>query len=114
MELETALLAHLRRLSMEIGARRIGSQANQAVADYIREAFLAARLEVEEQPYTCTAWEHTSTRLAVDGKPVPAVANAFSLPCDVTAPFVPVGSTAELEKTDITGKIVLFYGERSA
>lgn len=109
--LETALSSCLRHLCVDLGPRPIGSPANQAAANFIRDAFLAAGLEVEEQPYPCTAWEHASTRLEIDGQTVDASANAFSLPCDVTARVVPVGTPAELEVAEITGKIVLFYGD---
>lgn len=107
----TTLLSHVRRLSAEIGPRPIGSPANQAAADYLRDRFLTAGLAVEEQPYTCTAWEHESTALCLEGEPLPAAANAFSLPGEVRAPFVPVCTLAELEAAEITGKIVLFYGD---
>jgi aminopeptidase YwaD len=110
-QLKERLLTHLTHLCVDLGPRMIGSPANQAAANYIRDAFLAAGLEVEEQPYACTAWEHTSTRLELDGQLVAASANVFSPPCDVTAPVVPVSTPAELEAAEITGKIALLYGD---
>ncbi|MBN2115069.1 MAG: M28 family peptidase, partial [Anaerolineales bacterium] len=38
-------------------------------------------------------------------------ANAFSLPCDVTASIVPAASLAELEAAPAKGKILLLYGD---
>jgi hypothetical protein len=105
------LLSRVRRLSADIGTRPIGSPANQAAADYIRDEFLSAGLDVEEQPYACTAWEHDHTRLNPDNRPAPAMANAFSPPCNVTAACVPVCTIPELERAEVTGKIVLFYGD---
>ncbi len=64
-----------------LGPRPIGSPSNQSAADYIRDTLLACNLEVEEQPYPCTAWEHHSTLLERDGKRLEATANCFSLPC---------------------------------
>jgi aminopeptidase YwaD len=107
---ETQVMSYIEKLCVEIGPRLIGSPANQAAADFMRDTFRAAGLEVEEQPYPCTAWEHTSTLLKVDGTPIPAIANAFSLPCNVSAPIIPLCTKAELEKAEITGKIALFYG----
>lgn len=40
-----------------IGCRPIGSPANQAAADYIRNVFHSLGLAVEEQPYPCTGWD---------------------------------------------------------
>jgi len=101
---------HLQTL-VRLGPRPIASPANQAAADYIRESFCAAGLDVEEQPYAATAWEQRSTLLAQNGKRLDCTANAFSLPCDVTAPIVPVASLAELEASSAKGKILLLYGD---
>ncbi|MBN2116824.1 MAG: hypothetical protein JW730_09645, partial [Anaerolineales bacterium] len=87
---------HLQTL-VGLGPRPIASPANQAAADYIHETFCASGLEVEEQPYAATAWEHHSTFLEQDGERLDCIANAFSLPCDVTASIVPAASLAELE-----------------
>jgi aminopeptidase YwaD len=94
-----------------LGPRPIASSANQAAADYIREAFQAAGLEVEEQPYAATSWDHRSTLLERDGRRLNCTANAFSLSCDVTASLVPVASLGELEAAPANGKILLLYGD---
>jgi aminopeptidase YwaD len=94
-----------------LGPRPIASPANQAAADYLRDRFCAAGLEVEEQPYAATAWEHVSTVLEQNGKRLDCAANAFSLPCDVTASIVPAASLAELEAAPAQGKILLLYGD---
>ncbi|MEW6405669.1 MAG: M20/M25/M40 family metallo-hydrolase, partial [Chloroflexota bacterium] len=106
----TNAFQHLQTL-VGLGPRPIASPANQAAADYIREGFCAARLEVEEQPYACTAWEHRFTSLELDGEMLDCAANAFSLPCDVTAPVIPVASLADLEVAPAKGKILLLYGD---
>src|SRR5512138_1867018 len=93
-------ICHLQTL-VGLGPRPIASPANQAAADYIRDVFCAAGLEVEEQPYAATAWEHRSTLLEQDGKRLDCTADAFSLPCEVTASVVPAGSLAELETVSV-------------
>ena len=111
-----SVLNHLKTL-VGFGPRPIGSPANQAASDYIRETFRAVGLKVEEQPYTCTAWEHTSTLLEKDGVQLAATANAFSQPCDVIAPIVSAGSIPELETIASAGSkftkgmILLLYGD---
>ena len=101
---------HLQTL-VGLGPRPVASPANQAAADYICEAFRAAGLEVEEQPYATTAWEHRSILLERDGQRLGCTANAFSLSCDVTAPLVPAASLGELEAAPAKGKILLLYGD---
>lgn len=104
------LMQHLRAL-LANGERPIGSAANQAAADYLRDVFQSAGLAVEEQTYPCTGWEHTRTSFAISGRTHPAQANAFSLPCDAAGSVLPVSTLAELESADLTGRIVLFYGD---
>lgn len=93
------------------GPRPIGSSANHAAADFIREEFRAAGLEVEEQPYPCTAWEVDEVNLQLGAEQLEAEANAFSLPCDVTAPLVCAGTIAELESISMHGALLLLYGD---
>jgi aminopeptidase YwaD len=101
---------HLKTL-LEFGPRPLGSHANQAAADYIRDCFLSLNYQVEEQEYSCTAFDHASANLYVDKTALPVEANAFSLPCDVRGAVLPLGSIAELQAAEITGRIVLFYGD---
>jgi hypothetical protein len=44
------VMSYLEKLVVEIGPRPIGSHANQAAADFMRDTFRAAGLQVEEQP----------------------------------------------------------------
>jgi aminopeptidase YwaD len=104
------LFEHLRALT-NLGPRPIGSPANQAAADFIAAAFSAAGLQVEEQPYACTAWEEQETLLELDGERLDAAANAFSLSCDVTAPLACAGTLPELESVSASAKLLLLYGD---
>jgi Iap family predicted aminopeptidase len=111
INLETELTKHLNRLCVEIGPRPIGSPGDHAAAEYVREVFGAAGLEVETQDFECPAWEHLGTHLTLDGEGVEAAANAFSPPCDVSAPSLAVGTAAELEAADLEGRIGILYGD---
>jgi Iap family predicted aminopeptidase len=110
-DIQATAMRHIEKLCVEIGSRPIGSPANQAAADYVRNSFGAAGCQVEEQPYACTAWEHTSTMLELSGERLDVVANAFSLPCEVTAPVVAAGTIPELEAAPASGRILLLYGD---
>jgi aminopeptidase YwaD len=68
-------------------------------------------MEVERQDFACPAWEHVATRLEIDGQVVDAAANAYSPPCDVRAPTVPLGTLADLEAADLEGRICVLYGD---
>jgi aminopeptidase YwaD len=101
----------LEKLCVEIGARPVGSPANQAAADYIRDEFATLGLAVEEQAYACTRWDCASASLEIGGERLSVEANAFSPACDVTAPVVPAATLDELAAADLTGKIALLHGE---
>ncbi|MBI5671219.1 MAG: M28 family peptidase [Chloroflexi bacterium] len=109
--LETELVRHLHHLAVNIGSRPVGSRANRAAGDYIASVFREAGLAVEQLPFDCPDWTHTKTVLELDGERLTAGANAWSLPCDVTAPTISVCTLAELEAADLSGKIAVLYGE---
>jgi aminopeptidase YwaD len=95
----------------DFGPRPIGSPANQAAADFIREELRAAGLEIEEQSYPCMAWEVDKVNLQLGDEQLEAEANAFSLACDVTAPLICAGTITELESVSMHGAILLLYGD---
>jgi aminopeptidase YwaD len=104
-------ISYIEKLVVEIGPRLIGSPANQAAADFLRDTFRSFGLEVEEQPYPCIAWDVRSALFEADGTAYPVEANVFSPPCNVQGELLPLGTIPELETAEIEGKIVLFYGE---
>lgn len=110
-EIKAALLKHLEELCVNIGPRPAASAANHAAAEYIEQVLRDASLDVEEQRYDCTAWNHEETYLEVAGQPLTAAANMFSPSCDVVAPTVAVSTVAELEATDLSGRIGILYGD---
>lgn len=113
-DLAARIAAHVQRLAVEIGTRPGGSPANRAAAGYIRSIFEACGMDVEMQEIPFPAWEEAQTRLDIDGAHIAAVANAFSPCCDVTAPAVAVGTLAQLETAEISGRIAILYGELAA
>lgn len=102
---------HLHKLSVEIGCRPIGSAANRAAADYIRDTLRGAGLAVEEQPYACTGWDCASAWLTAGDEALPVEANAFSPACDLLADVIPAATLDELAAADLAGKIALLHGE---
>ncbi len=104
-------MKNLEKLCGAIGPRPLGSKANLAAADYVRQIFEAAGLAVETQEFPCPLWEEVETRLETGGEPLAAFANTWSPACDVTAPAVALGTVAELEAADLAGRIGLLYAD---
>lgn len=109
--LHDTLRRHLDYLAVELGPRPSGSPANHAATQYIAAAFAAAGLAVETQEYAVPAWREGETVLTLDDVPLSAVANAFSPPCDVTAPTVLLSTVTELERADMAGRVAVLYGD---
>ncbi len=104
-------LEHVKHLAVHIGSRPIGSPANLAAAEYIRDVFKHSGLSVEQQAIPCPDWVAEQTSLHLDGQQLEASANTFSPSCDISAKTVPVCTLAELEAAEISGKIPVFYGD---
>jgi aminopeptidase YwaD len=75
---------------------------------------LNAQLEVDEIQFDCVKWTHNASSLILNGESLPITGNMYSPACDVSAPTNALFTLAELEKADVTGKIVIFAGNLSA
>jgi aminopeptidase YwaD len=104
-------LKHVRHLSVDVGARPIGSAANRAAAGAICKLFERCGLTVETQDIPCPDWSAGHTSLELNGELLEASANTFSPSCDIAAPLLPICTPAELEQVEITGRIPVFYGD---
>lgn len=109
--IKTAAKGHAHYLARTIGCRPQGSPQNHAAAAYIRQTLQDAGLKVEEQRFECPAWTCEETYLESNSRILKAAANAFSPPCDVIARSVAIGTIAELEAANLTGRIGLLYGD---
>lgn len=101
----------LKKLSVEIGERPAGSEANGRAADFIAGEMGQAGYEVIFQEYPCPDWRAFSGDLTVAGKKVPVVVNTHSPSCDIEGSLVSVSSAGDLEGLDLTGRIAVVHGE---
>lgn len=104
-------LKHVEQLSVQIGCRPIGSNANHTAADYISAVFERSGLSITRQEISVPDWIDEGTSLELNGEQLEASANTFSPSCDLSAQIVSVCTPAELEFASITDKIVVFYGD---
>lgn len=101
----------LKKLSVEIGERPAGSQANRRAADFIVGEMEQAGYEVTAQEYSCPDWRALTGELTVGGKKVSIIVNTHSPSCDIEAGLVPVSSVEDLRKFDLAGRIAVVHGE---
>lgn len=111
LELSEVLAGHVRELAGRIGIRYIGSPGNHATGEYIRRQMEQAGLSVEVQEFACPDWLARKTVCELDGQPLPMYVNPFSPPVELTAVVVSACTMTELERLDMSGKIVLLYGD---
>jgi aminopeptidase YwaD len=104
------VIAHLTKLTASPAGRPVGSAANHAAEAYIAGVLRDKGYEVERQVFNCIDWRLDEVGLWIDGRSQPAIANPYSLPCDVTAPVVTAGSLAELEAAELGGRIAVLHG----
>jgi Iap family predicted aminopeptidase len=110
-QIQGSALEHVRRLSVDIGCRPIGSTANHAAANYISEVFQKCNLSIEKQEISVPDWIAEHTSLELNDEALEASANTFSPPCDISSATVPVCTPAELEFAAFTDKVLVFYGD---
>ncbi len=102
---------HTHHLSSAIGPRPSATPANQAAGMYIHKAFTDLGYQVETQPFAAKSWAEITVRLKAGDREFPASANTFSPSCQVSAPFIPICSIAELQTAELKGKIAVLYGD---
>jgi hypothetical protein len=113
------LWRHLRVLCEDIGPRLSGSPGDEQAVAYIAAHFRRCGARVEVQDYPCPSWEHTATELTLldsgAARTLPASAQTFSPPGDVTAPLAAVATRQELDLApDLEGKVLLLHGAAAA
>ncbi|CUS05181.2 Peptidase, M28 family [Candidatus Promineifilum breve] len=105
---------HLAALTRWPDGRPVGSAANHAAEAYIAGVLSNAGYDVERQHFDCIDWRLEGVELRLADRLLPARANPFSPPCDVSAPGHAVGSLSELEAANLEGHVALLHGELTA
>ena len=107
----TLLKQHMETLCETIGARPTGSAKNKAAVDYAFAEFQKYGLKVRKQEFECIDWINSGATLLIDGSNVPVQAAEYALGCDVEADFVGIDTVDTLRESDLSGKIVVLYGD---
>jgi len=103
--------AYLRRLCVDIPARRVGCHGNHAATDLFAAAVASFGFETQSPPFACVDWSHDGADLSVAGAAFEVFPSPYSLGCRARAPIIVVSTLAELEAADLSGRIVLLRGD---
>lgn len=102
---------HLATLCVTIPNRRVGSIGNRAATDYVAQSLVALGWQVECPPFACMDWSQQGADLTAAGVSFQTRVSPYTLGCEVRAPLVAVSTVEELERTAVSGKILLMQGE---
>ena len=102
---------YLHRLCTEIAGRSVGSADNREATRYFRDTLNELGWDTEAQEFDAMDWQDGGASLLVGGKSFDVLVSPYAPGCRVEGELVSISTIAELEKAEITGKIVLLHGE---
>lgn len=101
---------HLQTLCSEIPERRVGGPGNLRATAYVKEYFSRAGWKVEETPLSVMDWKGDGAKLTCGTQTFEVFSSHYSLGFSGEGELVAVDTPEKLEKSDITGKLVLLHG----
>ena len=106
--------SHLNVLCSEIGERRVGGEGNRRATAYAEQVLHALGWQTEATELAVMDWKTDGAELSCGGQSFEVFSSQYSLGCSVKGELAAINSIAQLEQTDINGKLVLLYGEIAA
>ena len=107
MRLEIKAKEYLFKLCSFGPHRRLGSRWNKLAVDYFYEQVRDLGFEILTDEFDCMDHEIRSVSLTTGDTAINVKASSYTMPVDVTAELVTAKNMDELEKVDMTGKILL-------
>src|SRR4030042_2750565 len=105
--------ANLYILCNEITDRSVGSEGNRTATRYFENKVMSLGWTTESQEFEAVDWIDGGASLHCAEISFQVFVSPYSLGCDVEGQLVSVSSIDELERTNITGKLLLLRGEIS-
>jgi len=110
-ELYQKCVSDLKTLCNEIPERSVGSEGNRQATSYFEKELFSSGWQTEISELDVIDWEDGGAALQVADQSFNVLASPYSLGCSVQAPLVSVSCLEELERKDISGKILLLHSE---
>ena len=102
---------HLKKLSVDISTRQLGSPGNQAAVQYFAQEMKKNGFTVERQPFACIDMRQGEIQLSASDRAFEAFISPYSLGCRIRAELIHATTADQLEQLDIKGKLLLLSGE---
>jgi len=102
---------YLQMLCSQIADRSVGSEGNRAATRYFEDMACSLGWDTETQEFDAMDWVDGGASLRCGDDSFRVNVSPYSLGCDVGGQLVSASSIDELERTNVTGKILLLHGE---
>ena len=103
--------SYLKMLCEEIAERSVGSEGNRQATRFFAETISALGWQTEVSELEVMDWHENGASLQIADQCFNVLPSPYSLGCSLQAPLAGVSSLAELERQEITGRILLLSGE---
>jgi aminopeptidase YwaD len=103
--------AYLQMLCKRITDRSVGSEGNRAATAFFNDLITSLGWQTEIQEFDATDWIDGGASLHCGSDTFQVFVSPYSLGCEAKADLTCVSRFDELEKANITGKILLIHGE---
>lgn len=103
--------SYLNTLCEEIADRSVGSEGNRRATSFFEKEFSSLGWQTESSELDVIDWEDGGATLQVMDQSFNVLVSPYSPGCSVEALLTGASCLKELERKDITGKILLLYGD---
>jgi len=110
-ELTKLAKEHIHMLCSVIPERRVGGEGNRQATGYVKKEFVKSGWITEETVLGVMDWKTSGASLKCGTELFEVSSSPYSKGCLVRGELVPAETVEELEKADISGKIVFLHGQ---
>jgi aminopeptidase YwaD len=104
-------VSYLKMLCEDINDRSVGSAGNRQATDFFNKEISSFGWNSETSELKVVDWEDGGATLQADDISFKVSVSPYSLGCSVKEELNSISKIEELERADISGKIILLYGE---
>lgn len=101
----------LHKLCVEITDRSVGSVGNREATRYFSDELSTLGWKIDTQKFDAFDWQNGGASLDVNNETFKVLVSPYSLGCITENELVSIQNLEELKHKEITGRIVLLYGE---
>jgi aminopeptidase YwaD len=102
---------YLQMLCSQIAERSVGSEGNRVATRYFRDIACSFGWDMESQEFNAMDWIDGGAHLRCGADSFKVFVSLYSLGCKAEGQLVSASSIEELERANITEKILLLHGE---